>query len=255
MTELSDDHVADLERYHQPGAIRQRMNGEGPREQLRDAILGAIDGGITTFAVVSGAIGGGFSGLVVVVLGFASLLADGFSMAVSNFLSTKSEHERLDAARREERLHIDTVPDGQRQEVREAFRRKGFEGETLDRIVDVITSDPSMWIDTVVRDVHQLPLHGSSPLRAALATFLAFLMMGAVPLAPFLVPALTMEAAFIASATLTGIAFFTVGVIKGRILGHSLVRSGLQILLTGGSAALLAYGVGTGLRQLVGGGV
>jgi VIT1/CCC1 family predicted Fe2+/Mn2+ transporter len=55
-----------------------------------DLVLGANDGIITTLAVVAGVAGASLSSTVVIVLGFANLLADGFSMGASNVLSRRS---------------------------------------------------------------------------------------------------------------------------------------------------------------------
>ena len=51
-------------------------------------------------------------------------------------------------------------------------------------------------------------------------------------------------AAYVASAWMTGVTFFTIGAAKSRVVERSWLRSGLQTLLIGGTAAALAYGVG-----------
>ena len=242
----------DLESAHHPQRIRERIAGESGGGDLADAVLGAIDGGITSFAVVAGAFGGGFSGLVIVVMGFASLLADGFSMAASNYLSTRSQQDETEHARREEERHIDQVPEGQREEIRQIFADKGFEGEVLDRITETITSDRRLWADTVVTEELGLPLEAGNPWRAGLATFVAFLLVGLIPLLPFLVPGLPLAHGFAASAVMTLAAFLAVGLLKGRILGERPLRAGLETLFMGGGAALLAYGVGASIRHAVG---
>lgn len=60
---------------------------------LAEFVYGATDGAITTFAVVAGALGASLGSAIVLILGFANLIADGFSMATSDYLSVKSEHE------------------------------------------------------------------------------------------------------------------------------------------------------------------
>ncbi|MCB9665010.1 MAG: VIT1/CCC1 transporter family protein [Alphaproteobacteria bacterium] len=241
-----------LQAEHSHAAIRQRLARPTRPSLLRDAVLGGIDGGVTTFAVVSGALGGGFSPMVVVVLGFANLLADGLSMAVGNYLGTKSQREALELARREEERHIDLVPEGEREEVRQLFAAKGFEGEVLDRIVATITEDRRLWVDTMLTEELGLTLQVPDPLRAAAATFVAFLVVGLVPLVPFLVPGLSVDHAFLASGVATAVAFVLVGLAKGRVLERPLLRSGLETLLTGGGAAAVAWTVGAWLRQAFG---
>lgn len=75
--------------------------------------MGGIGGCVTKFAVVAGAVGADFSGLV--ILGFANLLADGFSMAVSNYQRTKSQLERVKEARLSEERQIEEIPTGERE--------------------------------------------------------------------------------------------------------------------------------------------
>lgn len=242
----------DLRAEHQPAAIRARLDATTPHSYLGDAVLGGIDGCVTTFAVVAGAVGGGFTSLVVIVLGFANLLADGFSMAISNYQGTKSDRDQVAKARRDEARHIEQIPEGEREEVRQIFARKGFEGAVLEQIVEVITQDQTLWIDTMLTEELGLHLQGPHPVRAAGATFGAFLLVGLVPLLPFLVPGLTLDQQFAASAVATGLAFFGVGLAKGLVLGYGALRAGWNTLWMGAAAALLAYGAGAWLRHTFG---
>jgi VIT1/CCC1 family predicted Fe2+/Mn2+ transporter len=249
---LDDRRRTSLEADHSPEAVRRRLSERRGQGYVGDAVLGGIDGCVTTFAVVAGAVGGGFSGLVIIVLGFANLLADGFSMAVSNYQGTKSQIEAVEQARLSEERQISEIPAGEREEVRQIFAAKGFTGETLEKVVAVITNDPRLWVDTMLTEELGLDVQGPDPLRAALATFAAFLIVGLVPLLPFVVPGLQLETRFLASAAGTAVAFFGVGAAKGAVLGRSAPRAGLETLLTGGAAALLAYLVGTWLRATFG---
>ncbi|MFZ0487925.1 MAG: VIT1/CCC1 transporter family protein, partial [Arenicellales bacterium] len=85
-----------------------------------------------------------------------------------------------------------------------------------------------------------------------LVTFFAFLVVGLVPLLPFLVPGLEPGRIFAASCVMTAIAFFAVGSVKGHWLGTSRVRGGLETLAVGSVAAVLAYVVGAWLRSMFG---
>lgn len=60
---------------------------------IKDLVYGANDGIITTFAVVAGVVGAGLSPRIILIIGIASLIADGFSMATSNYLGSRSEEE------------------------------------------------------------------------------------------------------------------------------------------------------------------
>lgn len=244
-----DREIDRLREEHHAESIRARLDERRAHSYLGDAVLGAIDGCVTTFAVVAGSLGAQFPGVVVVVLGFANLLADGFSMGASNYLGTKSERERIENARREEHRHIEEVPHGEREEIRQIFESKGFQGEALEHIVDVITRNRDVWVDTMITEELGLPLAGPSPVRAGLSTFAAFVAAGLVPLLPFLTRGIGDAQRFLASAVMTGLVFFLVGMLKGRALERPALRAGLEMLAIGGGAAVVAYAAGAALHR------
>ena len=237
---------------HHPDAIRRRLAADPSHGYVGDAVLGGIDGCVTTFAVVAGAVGGGFSSAVIVVLGFANLIADGFSMAISNYLGAKSEKERIENARATEQKHIEGFPEGEREEIRQVFSRKGFSGETLETIVSTISGNQKLWIETMLTEELGMQLASRPPARAALTTFVSFLVVGLLPLLPFLIPGLSLPDRFVASSVMTAIAFAAVGFVKGSVLERSRIRSATETLLTGGGAAILAYFIGYWIRQAYG---
>lgn len=247
MTELDK-----LRAEHQPEAIRLRLEARKEHRYLGDAIFGAVDGSVTTFAVVAGAVGAQLAGGVVIVLGVANLVADGFSMAVSNYLGTKSEHEYVEMARASERHHIRHVPEGEREELRQIFAKKGFTDDVLDKVVDVITRNHPLWVETMLHEEHGLQTNGRHPVHAALATFGAFAVCGLVPLLPFFIPLLGGPRRFMLSCVLTGLVFAGVGLLKAKVLERPLFRSAMETLLTGGGAAALAYVTGAWLRNAFG---
>ena len=243
----------DLWEQHTPSAIKTRLAAQKPHRYVGDAVLGAIDGCITTFAIVSGVVGANLPQGIAFVLGLANLCADGLSMAVSNYQKAASEAQRLAQARRIEAQHIAEIPEGEREEVRQIFAQKGFRGAVLEDIVAVITQDRQRWIETMLTEEYGLPLAGPMPLTAALITFAGFCLAGLIPLVPFMLPiALPGPALFGVSACATGMTFLCIGLLKGHVLGQPRLRSGLGTLFVGGSAAVLAYLVGVWLKKLTG---
>ena len=241
-----------LHREHQPDAIEQRLDRKNKPQTISDAILGGIDGCVTTFAIVAGAVGAGFSASVALVMGFANLIADGFSMAVSNYEAIKVQRELREELRRMEEEHIDKVPAGEREEIRQVYSRKGFSGDILEAIVSTISQNRQLWIETMLTEEHGLQKIDLNPTRSAAVTFLAFILAGSMPLLPLLFAGLGIQRQFLLSALLAGAVFFSIGMLKSLVFAKPLLRAGLGTLLTGGAAASLAYLTGYFLRHFFG---
>ena len=230
-----------MEHEHTPDAIRDRL-AAGPRlSYLRDWVYGGIDGSVTTFAVVTGVVGAHLSPVVILILGTANLLGDGFSMAASNYSGTHTERQELETLRVQEKRHIAANPDGEREEVRQILSGKGFTGQELERAVDVITENEDRWIRFMLSEEYGLPSQVRSAMAAAMSTFGAFLLCGLVPLLPFV---FGLSNPFPISVGATLMVFFLIGSAKSRWLIISWWRAGLETLAIGGIAALLAYAAG-----------
>ncbi len=238
-----------MEHEHSPEAIRKRLERGPTHNYLRDWIYGGIDGAVTTLAVVTGVAGAQLSNWIIIALGFANLFADGFSMAASNYLGTRAEHDDWRRLEDIEHRHIDLEPEGEREEVRQIFERKGFEGNDLTRVVELMTADRERWVQTMLMDEYGLPYEIRSPWIAALSTFTAFLICGLVPLLPYL---FGIQHPLMLSIILTGIVFVAIGSLKSRWSTSSWWRSGLTTFFVGAIAASLAYVVGVSLKRLLG---
>ncbi len=237
-----------LEHEHTEEAIAERIAASN-HNYIRDFIYGGIDGAVTTFAIVSGVSGAELSTSIVLILGFANLAADGFSMAASNYLGTRAEQDDYKRLEKIEYRHIEVAPEGEREEIRQIYREKGFEGEELEKAVELITADNERWVKTMLTEEYGLAAEVRSPWKAAFATFAAFVICGLVPLLPFL---FGMNASFLVSCILTGITFFLIGSFKSRWSTSSWFRSGLETLFVGALAAGLAYIVGVLLKGIGG---
>ena len=222
---------------------------------FEDFIYGAFDGSVTTFAVVAGAIGASLSPMIVVILGFANLFADGFSMAVGNYQAAKARIEYIQKERAREEWEIDNMEESERQEIRDIYAKKGFTAELLEEIVKVITTRRKVWVDTMMKEELGLIEDGRRPLDTAASTMFGFVIIGVIPLIPFLFIYVTgihlNSESFAYSVVSTSVAFFLIGVIKGKIVKKPLIRSGAMTLFVGGIAATVAYLVGNLLASLI----
>jgi len=237
-----------LEHSHEPHDIAQRLR-EGPRiSYLRDWVYGGIDGTVTTFAIVAGAVGADLSNRYLLILGMANLLADGFSMAAANYSGTKAEIEEYRFVRHMEERHIEQAPDGEREEIRQIFAAKGFKGKTLEAAVEVITSEKEHWIDMMMTEEHGLPRITRSPITAGVITFLAFVICGFIPVVPF---AFGLSASISLSVAMAAVVFFFIGSLRSRWSPIHWLRTGTEVLVIGLVSAGLAYLVGDLLKQII----
>src|SRR3990167_7219174 len=238
-----------MEHDHSPQAIAKRLAKPPTQSYLRDWIYGGIDGTVTTFAVISGVVGGKLSSLVIIILGFANLIADGFSMAASNYLGTKSEKEEFQRYRQVERDHIERYPEGEKEEIRQIFEKKGFSGVALQNLVEFISSNKELWVSTMLFEEYGLPKVIRSPLTAALSTLSAFIICGLMPLIPFV---FSFRHGVYWSVGFAGLVFFVIGSVKSKWSLQRWWVSGLVTLCIGGVVAFLAYLIGYLLRLYLG---
>lgn len=224
------------------------------KSYIAEFVYGGIDGAITTFAVVAGAAGADADLRWVLIFGFANLIADGFSMSVGNYFSSKAEIDNYKKHEEIEYWEVENLRDKEIQEIREIYAAKGFEGQLLEDVVKTITSNKKVWVDTMMKEELEMVKESRSPFSTALATFVSFNVVGLIPLLVYLVALFTEieeSKLFPISCVGTGIAMILVGYMRGTVTNISPVKSISQTLLLGGSAAAFAYFVGEVLARWI----
>lgn len=220
---------------------------------LREFVYGGIDGAVTTFAVVAGAVGADLDTSIIIILGFANLLADGFSMSVGAYLSAKSEKENYSKHKNIEYWEVENIPDRERQEIVDIYQSKGFEGELLQKVVDVIVSDKDRWVNEMMKDELNMMEDSKSPFKIGLATLASFIFVGFIPLMVYVYDLIwkTDIDLFFWTSLFTGLAFLVVGWLKSFVNQTNTLKSISETLLLGFLAALVAYFVGDFLESLL----
>jgi VIT1/CCC1 family predicted Fe2+/Mn2+ transporter len=247
--------IAATRQAHESGRIKSSLEEHktGAGAYIGEAVYGALDGIVTTFAVVAGVEGANLSSGIVLILGFANLVGDGLSMGVGSYLSTKSQREYEKSEREREKWEIEHYPEGEIEEIRQIYRKKGFRGADLDRAVEIITADKELWVETMMVEELGILSEDNHPFFNGLSTFISFILAGFIPLL-FFVAALALPGlekyTFIMSVILTAVTLFAVGSLRVLITQTRWWRSGLEMLLVGGAAALGAYLIGYILRGL-----
>jgi VIT1/CCC1 family predicted Fe2+/Mn2+ transporter len=223
------------------------------QQNLREFVYGGIDGSVTTFAVVAGASGAHLESSVIIILGFANLIADGFAMSVGGYLSAKTDYENFRKHQKIEYWEVDHLPESEKQEIREIYEAKGFEGELLEQVVEKITEDKDRWVDVMMKEELEMMKESKPPIQIGLVTFISFIIMGLIPLTIYVYDYIikTDIPLFTTSALLTGLGFSVIGFLKSKVNGTSSLKSMGETLLLGGAAAVLSYFVGSILEQII----
>ena len=217
---------------------------------LKDIIFAANDGIITTFAVVAATVGGALSPAVILIVGFANLFADGFSMATGNYLGTKSEQDFYRKEEAEEYREVKDIPEQERQEIKDILSHKGYQGQELEQMTGLICSNEKFWVEFMMLEELKLSNPGGeSAAKNAFITFVSFVCAGIIPLLPYLFFGTT--ASFFSAAIFTGAALFSVGALRAFFSRASWMFLGFEMLAIGGVAAGIAYGIGFAIRALV----
>ena len=244
-----------MKHSHQEGSLHAKKGWINRWEDyIGEFVYGGIDGSVTTFAVVAGSAGANLDSSVIIILGFANLIADGFAMSVGSYLSNKSEHENYEKHKRIEYWEVDHLPEKEREEIREIYQAKGFEGDLLDQVVDVITADKERWVDVMMKEELNMMKEEKSPLAMGAMTFLSFVIVGLIPLISYVwdysSPSES-DQLFMISIVLTSFAFIGIGWLKSYVVQTGRIRSIVETLLLGAIAATLSYFVGSLLENMI----
>jgi vacuolar iron transporter family protein len=210
---------------------------------LRDVILGGQDGLVNILGIILGVIAGGGSDVVLLAAGFAAAITESISMGAVGYTSSVSERDYYEAEKARETAEISTVPDVERQEIRDIYAAKGFSGELLDGVVDTITANRDTWLTTMMdEELHLQPVQSRDILRTAVVIGIATLIGHLIPLVPFLFLART--PALVLAIVLSAVALFGVGAYTAVTLVGDWRRSGLKFLAIGLGAAAIGFFVG-----------
>jgi len=224
-------------------------------DYFKEIIYGGIDGIVTTFAVVAGFAGAALSNditaqlsfMIVLLFGLANLFADAASMGLGNFLSVRSEKDLYASKRQAEEGLLVSQPDTEIAQTISILVAKGFTAEQATTIANLYKDNHEYWTDFMMQ--HELELsdpRGENEVFTGLATFGSFIVFGSIPLLPFIFQSEgSALIAFLYSSFGTLCALIALGLLKWRVIGTKLAPSLTEVVLVGGTAAVLAYIVGT----------
>jgi VIT1/CCC1 family predicted Fe2+/Mn2+ transporter len=211
---------------------------------LRDVILGGQDGLVNILGIILGVIAGGGSKTVLLTAGFAAAITESISMGAVGYTSSVSQRDYYQAERAREAMEIDTMPEAERQEIREIYATKGFAGDLLERVVDTITANRDSWLATMMdEELHLQPVETADIIRSAVVITIATLIGHLIPLLPFVWMART--PALVLAIVLSALVLFGVGVYSAVSLVGDWRKSGLRMLVIGLGAAGVGFLIGS----------
>ncbi len=225
------------------GMRAERRHVLGGGGALRAAVLGVNDGLVSNFSLVMGVAGAATEADFVLLAGIAGLLAGAFSMAAGEYISMRSQRDVYEHQIREQETGLDEWPDDAEEDLVLIYEAKGLSRDVSERIAKQIMERPNVALDTMVREGLGLdPGQLGSPGGAAVSSFLAFVAGALVPILPYVFDA--GGASFVLSGVLSAVALAVVGAVLAGVTERSPVWGGLRMLLAGGVAAAVTFGIG-----------
>jgi len=228
-----------------------REAGSSGTGSMRSLLLGAIDGFASIVALSAGVAGATNSDQTVLIAGTASVVAGALSMAASEYVSVKAEHDARSAQTRMEGEAYAVVPATKRRQLVDSYIAQGVSEAEATKVVAQLELDPKKFLTVLVAERYgAAPEADARPARQGLLTGISFALAGTVPLLPFLL--LGVHSAVIASVLVTATALFLAGLLRALSSLHPFLRSGLEMLAIGMGAAAGTFLIGLLVGGVVG---
>eukprot|EP01059_Diplonema_ambulator_P000096 TRINITY_DN1007_c0_g2_i1.p1 TRINITY_DN1007_c0_g2~~TRINITY_DN1007_c0_g2_i1.p1 ORF type:complete len:310 (+),score=113.35 TRINITY_DN1007_c0_g2_i1:52-930(+) len=253
---------------HAVGVHSEKHSGSAS-DYVKSVVFGGLDGITTTFAVVAAAQGAsngfdnndkkdGCSGGMTVaktalILGFANLFADGFSMGFGEFLSSRAAMDHARGEREREEWEVENAEEMEKEEMVELYKEKGFSDEDARGLVNIISKDKKLFVDIMMVEELGLSIDLDDewgPLKSGAVMFASFIIFGMVPLFVYL-PQKDGTTVFAIACCATGVTLFILGAVRGYLTAQHWAKCGLFMLMNGSLAAGISYFVGWIVNSIV----
>ena len=232
--------------------IKQYHNQSTFSVHLKEVVYGGIDGIVTTFAVVAGfsgaemlidGSGNGLPVLVVLLFGLANLFADGLSMGIGDYLSSRAEKKQYENSFDSEKRELTENFDFENDETRYILQEQGISKDDANELLKIYQKYPDFWIDFMMRYELEMSPPDEAPFKGALATFLAFICFGIIPLLPYIFN-INFINTFIVSSISAIVALTLLGIFRSKVTNEKVILSIAETVFLGIVAGSVAYGVG-----------
>lgn len=237
---MSNSQVDKNKQLH----LHNKIDPHTHASRLSEIILGGQDGLVNVLGVILGVAAATSDPRIVMAAGMAAAFAESVSMGAVAYTSTLANNDLYNSEKEREYRHIRLVPELEVEEIRNLYQQKGFEGETLEKIVEVITSNPDVWVEVMMSEEHQLmpPGRQGGAIKSALVVGFAAIVGSLIPLIPF--PFLPVDISMIIAIVIAALTLFVVGAYKAKVTVGNPGKSGLEMAIIGTLSALVGYLVG-----------
>lgn len=241
---------AHLQQRIETRTLEHHGIGGAAHTRVREAVFGTQDGLISTLGALTGIAAGTHNPEAVVIAGFVIVSVESLSMAAGSYLSSKSQREYLERLLREEEEEIARDPEGERREIYEMYRLRGYTDEEIAIIAKRLLSNPKLLLEDMAHKELGISMTSlEEPLGNALVMGTAYVAGGLVPVVPYLL--LPIPTAMPLSIGATLLSLFLFGGLKGRIVKQVWWRSGLEMLAVAGVAAAIGFLIGQMTNRLL----
>ncbi len=211
---------------------------------VRDIVIGLSDGLTVPFALAAGLSGAVSSTRLIVLAGLAEIAAGSIAMGLGGYLAARGDAEHYALERQREQREVVERTHDEEEEIYEVFEAYDVDRESARPVLEALKRNPAAWVDFMMR--FELGLEEPSPgqaFRSAATIAVSYIAGGLIPLSPYLLLPGAASSALLWSIGVTLIALAVFGAVKGRLVGTGSLRSALQTVLIGGTAAAAAYGL------------
>jgi len=251
--EIQDTELS--KQAHKPHGKKEPHGGQAS-EYIESVVFGGLDGIITTFAVVAAAVASQLSYGTILIVGFANLLGDAIGMAIGDYLSSVAENDHEKSERKREQWEMDNVPELEKKEMIEVYKNKGMSELDAKTVVELLFQSKNAFLDVMmIEELKMLPSENDGAWKGALVTFGSFMVLGGLPMLPYLFSAkytqqASRDVVFWVAVGLFTLSLYILGAFKGKITGKKWWLTGFTMLLNGGVTTVFAYFVGYLLQEV-----
>ena len=214
------------------------------RSNIRDFILGFQDGLVNILGLVLGVASAVKDTKIVLISGLAATFAESISMAAVAYTSNKAAHQYYESQLEKEKGEIKEIPDTEVEEIRDIYYKKGFRGNQLKSIVNKITSNKKLWLDTMMAEELKLYTEDyENPIKSGFVVGASAVIGSLIPILPFFF--LEIKIGMLYALILSVITLFIVGAAKAKVTIGSWIKNGFEMAAIGTIAALAGYIIGS----------